>query len=158
PRTSMEAMPSENGNLLTLARNRVRVGSIPDWVTPSTYNSDFTARVRRALTPLLLERQAHAELRENYIHQALRLETTQAVQDHSQWRAEFAPKTDWVVLHSVKTKRGNVEREHLSVERIQFLQREAGLEGFIIDGRMTLLLLLEDVAVGDVLEFSYTIK
>jgi hypothetical protein len=44
------------------------------------------------------------------------------------------------------------------LEKIQLLQREAGLEGFIIDGGITLLLLLEDVAVGDVLEFSYTIK
>ena len=151
-------MLSENEDLLTRARNRVRIGPSPDWVTPTTYNREFTAKVRRALTHLVIERQAYAELQEQYFHHALRLETMQAVQHHSQWRLEFAPKTEWVVLHSVKTRRGEVEREHLSLEKIQFLRREAGLEGFIIDGGITVLLLLEDVAVGDVLEFSYTIK
>lgn len=155
--SSMESTLPETGDLLTLARNRVRVGSVPEWVTPSTYNLEFAAKVRRPVTPLLLERQAHAELREHYFHHALRLETIQAVQDHSQWRVEFTPKMQWVVLHSVKTKRGTVEREHLSLEKIQFLQREAGLEGCVIDGGITLLLLLEDVVVGDVLECSYTI-
>jgi hypothetical protein len=154
----MEAPSFESGDLLTLARSRVRIGSVPDWVTAATYSPEFTAKVRRAVTPLLLERQAHAELHEHHVHNALRLETIPAVQHHSQWRLEFAPKTEWVVLHTVRTRRGAVEREHLSLEKIQFLQREAGLEGFIIDGGITLLLLLEDVAVGDVLEFSYTIR
>ena len=47
--------------------------------------------------------------------------------------------------------------DHLSLDRVQFLQREAGLEGFVIDGWITLLLLLEDVAPGDILEWSYTL-
>lgn len=154
----MEAMPSDSGDLLTLARNRVRSGVIPDWVTVNNYDRVFTAKARKSVTPLLIERQAHAELRELYVHHALRLESIPAVQHHSQWRMEFAPRTDWVVLHSIKTRRGDIEREHLSLEKVQFLQREAGLEGFIIDGSITLLLLLEDVAVGDVLEYSYTIR
>ncbi len=154
----MEAMPSESSDLLTLARSRVRTGAIPDWVTANNYDREFTAKARKPVTPLLLERQTHAERRELYVRHALRLESVLAMQHHSQWRMEFAPKTDWVVLHSVKTRRGAVEREHLSLGAVQFLQREAGLEGFIIDGGITLLLLLEDVAVGDVLEYSYTIR
>jgi len=154
----MEATPSENRDLLTLARGHVRTGPMPDWVTINNYKPEFTAKVRRAVTPLMLVKQAHAELRELYVHHALRLETIPAVQQHSQWRMEFAPKTDSVILHSIKTRRGGVEREHLSLEKIQFLRREVGLEGFIIDGGITLLLLLEDVAVGDILEYSYTIK
>jgi hypothetical protein len=154
----MEATSSESVDLLTQERDRVRIGPIPDWVTPNSYNPEFTAKVKRSLTPLLLERQAHAERREIYLHHALRLETMQAVQIHSQWRIEFAPKSEWVELHFVKTRRGSIEREHLSQQKLQFLRREAGLEGFSIDGGITLLLLLEDVAVGDVLEFSYTLK
>ena len=38
------------------------------------------------------------------------------------------------------------------------MQREEGLDRFVIMGWFTLLMVLDDVRAGDILEFSYTIE
>jgi hypothetical protein len=153
----MDTQPPEIRDLQSAARERVKVGSAPDWITPGSYDPDFKATVRGPLTYLLIERQVNAELHQTYVRASARLETMQAVQHQSQWRLEFEPQTQSIVLHSIKVRRGSTEREHASLVQIQFLQREAGLEGLVVDGWITLLLVLEDVIPGDVLEWSYTL-
>ncbi len=152
----MDAKPDISG-LPALARERVRIGPVPDWVSPTSYNPDFDPQVRGSTTCLLIEEQLHAELGGTYTRVAMRLETMQAVQLHSQWRLEFEPQAQSVVLHCIKVRRGASETEHGVMGLIQFLQREAELEGFSIDGWITLLLLLEDVRTDDILEWSYTV-
>jgi hypothetical protein len=144
-------------NLILLARERVQVGPPPDWLTPCPYDADFEPNIRGPLTYLLIEQQVHAELHQTYVQTAVRLETMKSVQEQSQWRIVFEPQTQSVVLHSLKVRRGASETEHFSLDRIQFLQQEAGLKGFVIDGWITLLLLVEDVAPGDILVWSYTL-
>ena len=153
----MDAKPSETRDLVATARERVRIGAAPDWIVPCLYDADFKEKVRGSLTHLLIEQQVHAELHQTFVRVATRLETLQAVQNQSQWRLEFEPQTQSVVLHSIKVRRGSSETEHASLDRIQFLQRESGLEGCTIHGWITLLLLLEDVLPGDILEWSYTV-
>ena len=144
-----------NPDVLASARERVRLEPVPSWVIPCSYSSDFKNKNPVPITYLLNDRQVHAELHQTFIRMALRLETMQAVQDHSQWRVEFS-MTETVFLHSVKIRRGSADIEHAALDRLQFLQREAGLEGWSIDGAVTLLLLLEDVRPGDILEWAYT--
>ncbi len=153
----MESKAIETHDPLKVARERVQVGPVPGWVDPAYYDKFFTPTIRGPITHLLIERQIHAELRQTFVRNAMRLESQQAVQNQSQWRLEFEPQTDSITLHSVKIRRGEVETEHAVLEKIQFLQRESGLEGYIIQGSITLLLLLEDVCPGDILEWSYTI-
>src|ERR1700677_1290065 len=143
--------------LTALARHRVQVGPPPDWILPCPYHMEFEPKLRGSLTYLLTEQQVHAELHQTYLRSALRLETMSSVQELSQWRVEFEPRTQSVVLHSLKIRRGAVETEHLALDRIQFLQRESGLKGLVIGGWITLLLVLDDVSPGDTLEWSYTL-
>ena len=153
----MDVKPSDTRDLPGIVRERVQIGSAPDWIVPCSYDADFQANIPGPVTHLLMERQIHAELGQTYVRRAVRLETLQAVQHESQWRLEFEPQTQSVILHSIKIRRGSLETEHASLDRIQFLQREAGLEGCLIDGWITLLLLLEDVCPGDILEWSCTV-
>jgi len=88
----------------------------------------------------------------------MRLETMQAVQRESQWRLQFEPRTQSVTLHSLKIRRGETEFDHANWEEFRLLQREEGLEGYVIDGWYTLLLVLEDVRPGDVIESCYTLE
>ena len=152
----MESKAIETHDPAAMARERVQIGPIPTWVNPADYDKTFTPKIRGQVSELLKERQVHAELGQQFVRTAGRLETQHAVQNHSQWRLEFSPNTQSIILHSVKTYRGDVEREHASLEKIQFLQRESQLEGLMLHGSITLLLVLEDVSPGDILEFSYT--
>lgn len=157
-RTITESKSFETRDLPALARERVQIGPRAGWIDPCYYDKHFAPKIRREITILVQETQVHAELGQTYVQYAVRLESPQAVQNQSQWRIGFDPQTQSIVLHSIKIRRGDVETEHASLERMQFLQREAGLERLSLLGRITLLLVLEDVCPGDILEYSYTIS
>src|SRR5262249_22261655 len=53
--------------------------------------------------------------------------------------------------------RGEAAFDHTQLEQFRLLQREEGLDRFVIDGWFTLLRLLEGVQPGDILEVCYTI-
>lgn len=152
----IESKPQEMD--LSGAKERIQVGPVPDWVKDCAYDSGYKARQPGQVTYLLISRQTHAEKRQTHVHVAMRLETMLAVQHESQWRLEFEPGTQSVLLHSIKVRRGEAEMDHTQLDKIRFLQREEGLERCVIDGFYTLLLLLEDVRPGDILEWSYTVE
>jgi transglutaminase-like putative cysteine protease len=136
---------------------RVSIGPVPLWVDDCEPSFDALSREGDHVTSLLLSRQIHAELRQSYFHSAIRLESMQAVQSESQWRLQFEPGTQSVTLHSIRIRRGDRIVEQADLSRIRTLQREEGLDGYVVSGWATLLLLLEDVRPKDIIESSYTV-
>ena len=142
----------------SLARKAIQTGAVPKWVLPGSYDAGFKANVTAPITQLLIERQVHAEHRQTFYRTATRLETMEAVQHESQWRLQFEPRSQSVTLHWVKVRRGDQEFDHTNLERLRLLQREEGLERFVVDGWFTMVMLLEDVRVGDILDCCYTVE
>ncbi|HEY2329371.1 MAG TPA: DUF3857 domain-containing transglutaminase family protein [Verrucomicrobiae bacterium] len=140
------------------SKSRIQVGVKPDWVEECSYDMEFKGENERHTTNLLLDRQIHAERSEDYVHEAVRLETMEAVQHLSQWRLQFEPQAQSITFHFIRVKRGKEIFEQLNFERGHLFQREEGLNRFVIDGWFTYLQVLEDVRPGDVLEWAYTIR
>jgi hypothetical protein len=140
------------------AKDCVRVCPNPDWVNPCRFAEDFKSPGGTQITYLLTDNQIHAKRREMFVHQVIRLETMEAVQQWSQWRLQFEPKHQLVALHSLIVRRNKNEIDQCNLEKAHFLQREEGLERFLIHGWFTLLMVLEDVRPGDILDFAYTIE
>ena len=69
----------------------------------------------------------------------------------------FDPSYQKVLLHTFAVWRDGRRLDRLADARIEMLRREAGLESGEIDGRKTLLVVLNDVRVGDVVEISYSV-
>lgn len=153
----MDSKPLETLDLPKLAREQVQIGPPASWIDSCDYDKQFAPKLRGESTYLLIEKQIHAELGQTHVRVATRLESQRAVKFQSQGQINFDPQTDSLVVHSIKTRRGESETEHAHLDRIQFLQRESGLESHIIGGQITLLLLLEDVRPGDILEYSFTV-
>jgi hypothetical protein len=147
-----------SADVLVDARKHISVGPVPAWVVSCSFDSAFKARETCPVTHLFVSRQIHAGNRQTCYHLAMRLETIQAVQNQSQWQLQFEPRTQSVTLHWIKVRRGNQEFDHTDLAKIRLLQREEGLERFVIHGWCTLLLLLEDVRPGDIVESCYTIE
>ncbi len=145
-------------DLLQSAREHLSKGPVPDWVQAGTYDVSVPARAGAPLTYLYFSRQVHAETHEMHTHSVVRLDTMDAVQHESQWRLQLEPRTQTLVVHWIRIRRDQAVRDHTDLERFRILQREEGLEGFIIDGWFTLLLLLEDVRPGDILDSCFTIR
>jgi hypothetical protein len=147
----------EVADVSQLSRHQVRIGPVPDWIRPSTADLNYQAKRRGALTYLLIDRQIHAELNQTFVRLVMRLETIEAVQHQSQWQLPFEPATQAVVIHSIIVRRGDTSLDRMRLDKMRCLQREEGLEKLVLDGWFTLLLLLDDVRPGDILEWSYTI-
>jgi hypothetical protein len=160
----IDAKPAQNPDTFAAAKAKLGIGPVPDWVFPCQPDYHFTPKPTNASTSpsaatlLLWNVQTNSVRSSHHFHMALRLETMQAVQRESQWRLEFEPRHETVTLHWIKIRRGETDIAHTHLEKFHLLQREAGLEGCVIDGCFTALLLLEDVRPGDVLDWSYTIE
>jgi len=141
-------------------RERVQVGPSPDWVTVRDVDEEFHSGNEGSVTLLLVDHQCRAAEHAFYYRNVRRLETMGAVQTEGQWRFNsFDPATQELVLHSIVIRREGRSMDQLHLERMRFLQREAGLDwSFSIDGSITLVLLLDDVRVGDIIDASFTIK
>ena len=145
-------------NSTTSAKSRAHNGPVPDWISPCAFDESFKSPNGAQITYLLIDNQIHAERHELFIRQVVRLETMEAVQHWSQWRLQFEPKQQFITLHSLKIRRGQDEIDQSNLEKAHFLQREEGLERFVLLGWFTLLMILEDVRPGDILDFAYTIE
>lgn len=136
----------------------MRSGPVPDWVVPRVFDESFKPSNGAQITYLLTDNQIHAERHELYVNQVIRLETMEAIQHWSQWRLQFEPKRQLVTLHSLKIRRGQNEIDQANLDKAHFMRREEGLENFVIHGWFTLLMILEDVRPGDILDFAYTLE
>ena len=152
-----ESVVSQQGNAaLDAAKEHIHIGPVPAWILPGSFRLDFKPKQTGHATHLLSSKQLHAEKGQTFVHTAIRLETIQAVQDEAQGRILFEPLTQDFTLHSLKIHRAGAVFDHTALANLRCLQRET--DGFISPTRLTLMLLLEDVRPGDVLELCYTIE
>lgn len=136
---------------------RVEIAPPPAWVKIRKVDEAFRFPASESFSGLLIDRQHHVA--ERAVHERIvqRIETLQAVQHASQWRFDFDPAMQRVCIHSIVVRRDGRAHEHAVAERLRLLQREENLECFAIDGRVTIMLLLEDVRVGDIVDAMVTI-
>jgi hypothetical protein len=151
-----EAASPASADRTVLARARVKIEPVEDWIT--VHNVDFTAPPKAdACETLLIDCQTHAGRHANYTRRVLRLATFDAVQQAAKWQLAFDPATQTAAIHYIRLRRGTETLERANLAKMQFLQREQGLTGSeSIDGEITLLLILEDVRLGDILDFAFT--
>jgi transglutaminase-like putative cysteine protease len=139
-----------------LARGRVKIEPPAEWVT--IHDVDFAAPAKPGVCEtLLVDCQAHASRHASYWRRVQRLATFDAVQQAAKWQLTFDPATQTTSIHSIRLRRGKEVLERTSLAKMQFLQREQGLsDSESIDGDITLLLILEDVRVDDILDVAFT--
>ena len=70
----------------------------------------------------------------------------------------FNPDYESLTVHSITIWRNEQKQDRLKNAKVDILQREKELERRIYDGTITALFIPEDVRVGDVIDFSYTIR
>jgi hypothetical protein len=144
-----ESSATQQGEPLIAAKNRIQTGPVPGWVAACPFRADFKAGPDGHVTYLLFDRQIHAGLHQTHVHAALRLETMQAVRNESPWRLDFEPGQEQITLHWIKTRRGGAQFVHDNLSSARVVEAQ---------DRPVLLLMLEDVRPGDILEWCYTVE
>lgn len=105
---------------------------------------------------LLRDVQRHLGEATEYRHIAFRLLTQEGVQSASTLSFEFDPAYEHLELHQLLVHRDGQPLNRLPQQEVKVFQRETNLEDQLYDGRLTASIILEDVRVGDVIEYAYS--
>jgi hypothetical protein len=138
--------------------------SMPNWVVEKQYEIDHSSPHAQAIQYLLVDQQYRllSKVSEDppqyYRRFAMRLLNRAGVSMNSQLEISFNPAYQSLHLHSMKVIRDGVIRELVDSVYIRMVQQEQQLDLDIHDGVVTAVLIPEDIRVGDIIDYSYTIK
>jgi transglutaminase-like putative cysteine protease len=136
------------------------VAPVPAWVERLP-DKDLTApgkalEAGESDFPLVDHQVRLSAVTAHYERYVERLVSESDVESAAQISIEIDPEHETVLLHQVRVFRGGKFLDKLASARRSLLNRESRLEDGLIDGRVTLHVLLQDVRVGDLVDYSYT--
>lgn len=107
---------------------------------------------------MLADMQEDSASHTRYRHFAYRFLSASGVQEYSEQSFEFNPAYQTLTIHRLRIHRNGEVIDRLASQEIKTLERESGHEEQLYDGRLTSVILLKDIRVGDVLEYAYSVK
>jgi lipoprotein NlpI/transglutaminase-like putative cysteine protease len=91
-----------------------------------------------------------------YVRRAIAINDAAALTSMGQISIAFVPQYHKVKLHAVRVLRGGESLDRTASSLVRFLQRETGLEQGVYSGEVTASILVNDLRVGDTLEYSFS--
>src|ERR1700677_99576 len=137
-----------------------RSAAIPAWVKPQTVDLTPPAnndQVGNGGWDLLVDEIPNPAESADYQHRESKFLSENGVQDGSRITITFDPAYETLTLHKLVVYRDGKAMDRLASQEIKLLQREEGLDRQLYDGRLSAVMLLEDIRVGDTIEYAYTI-
>ncbi len=133
------------------------IGPPPDWVVATRWTAPETMRANASGEDfLLLDEQTDLATGENYHHHVYQLVTDAGREDAAQVYFYFDPSYQKLTLHHLKLIRAGQELDRLDPAKIQVLQQERDLDSQQYNGERSVLVILDDVRVGDIIDLAYT--
>ena len=136
----------------------------PSWVVEQQYDAGKSPVDTLAIQYLLVDQQRrllsdiHQSPPQYYYRFAMRMLNSAGLAQNSQLEISFNPAYQVLHLHSLKVIRDGVARELAGKVYVRMVQQEEQLASDIHDGKVTAVLIPEDVRVGDIVDYSYTIE
>jgi transglutaminase-like putative cysteine protease len=133
---------------------------VPAWVDvlSSAPNEQRDTQANGGTEFLLTDVQERlGKVASRYHHYVSRVLNTAGVEENAQIGVTFDPKLEKLHLHAVQVRRAGKVIDELKLGRIRVLQQEDELEENLVNGALTFHLLLTDLRVGDVIDYSYSI-
>ncbi|MGC1551111.1 MAG: DUF3857 domain-containing protein [Rhodanobacter sp.] len=137
------------------------VGPAPAWVVPTTpgvSGADQVSQGSDGVAYLLTDTQMLAgdQQRVTYHRLVSTALNASGVDSVANIQIPFDPSYQTLVLHAINIVRDGRVIPKLAKARIQVIQREAELEARIYDGAKTVNVFLDDVRVGDTIDYAYS--
>ena len=135
----------------------------PAWVKPINLEADASApveQIRSGVYYLLVDRQTRVtdNDRQQFNRFAIKVVNEKGMEHAASIDIDFDPSFERLQLHTLSVHRNGRVISQLETVPIRTLQREKELEALILDGRLTASLLVQDVRVGDVVEYAYSVR
>ena len=140
---------------------RPSVSKEPAWVTKNNINYNTTSLDKAAADGYInisFETQISLADQSKYFFYSKKIISKSGVQNESQISVSFDPSYEQLIFHSIHIIRNGEILNRLELSKIKTVQQEEELADFIYNGSLDAILILEDVRMGDIIEYSYTIK
>lgn len=133
------------------------VPELPAWIhpplgLPPAPELATTSPVRM----MIVEEQTDVERKASFRHYAMRVESESGLQSAGQVALSYSKDYETLQWHFLRVWRDGVKRELLAPELLQVLRQEEDADRFVYHGRLSVLAVLRDVRVGDIVEYAYT--
>jgi len=137
----------------------IPIAPIPAWVKQQSLLVSASippAEVSNGFYYMLLDEQINLEKKQFYNHYAYKIISEAGVQNSSELNFSYNPAYEKFTFHSLKVYRNGkyIDRTHSTL--IKEIQRETGFEEHLYDESMSVLLVLEDIRPGDIIEYDYS--
>ncbi|MFL6276957.1 MAG: DUF3857 domain-containing transglutaminase family protein [Blastocatellia bacterium] len=141
------------------ASHSFTITSPPSWVETLALTADDAKDSSTKAAYLLLDHQIHvsAGTVERYERRAKKVFTAAALADAAQIAIEFEPSYQKLAIHHVRIQRGAQVIDALKPGEIKVIQQEDELDQQLYNGRLSALIVLNDVRQGDIIDYAYTI-
>jgi transglutaminase-like putative cysteine protease len=151
------AVPGCRSFAAEIATAKVRQAPVPVWVQPI----DDTGLASKGPSPggmefLLVESQNHVAEHAEFRHVTYRISSDTGVQQGSQLTLDFDPDYSSIDFHFIRLIRAGRTTDRLNLGTLKILQQERELERQLYNGRLTVLAVLDDVRVGDIVDYAFT--
>jgi transglutaminase-like putative cysteine protease len=148
------------GVLPLQAAEQVLFAAEPSWlqaVSPPTSTTQAAVSGQRYL---LVDRQNYVDSKQvqRFSRFVIQITSTEGLEKASQLAFDFDPSYETLTIHKVQVWREGKPLDRLEPNELKVFQREADLSRFLYSGNRTAYLILPDIRVGDVLEYSYTLQ
>ena len=133
----------------------------PDWVKPLQFSNDQVTHGAGHSTAYLLwdlQMRMNGANLERYYHHAQKILTTAGLDDASQLDFNFVPSFQKLALHYVHIRRGTEIIDALKSSEVKTLPIEDERRKQIFNGTMSTIILLNDLRVGDIIDYAYSIN
>lgn len=140
----------------------VPTGPKADWITEKTINLNAQVPaddIQDGIYYLILDWQTKVtqdNQKSGFRRYATKAVNPKGVEDVSQINISYDPNYESVKLHRLIVWRDGQAIDKLGSARFSVLQQEKELDNLIYNGDETINILIDDVRIGDVVEYSYT--
>ncbi len=137
-----------------------RIAPIPEWVKQQNLVLEIPEKNKSSSSShhlLLLSRQENITNKQKFLHSSIKILNSEGLQKVSDLSMDFDPSYQELVFHKLDVIRGTKVTNHLTELPIKIVQRETNLERHIYDERLTAIINLKDMRVGDIIDYSYSI-
>lgn len=140
-----------------------RIGPIPSWVESREPDWELDAPEEHGVAFLLADEQHHVPSQAVFARTVRRVLTRAAVQALGQVGIDFDPAAESLRIHDLviwrRTEEGGWDgRSVAGPEQFLIRQREQQLEQQMLNGRASLVALVEDLRVGDAIDLSWAVE
>jgi len=130
----------------------------PTWVKAIVYDSSTQHIHQQAINYILMDDQINTlNGLEQYRHRVISPLTTIGLEQVSELKLRFNPAFEQLTIHQILIKRNSQIRDVTNSAKIRIIHREEQLHEGIHDGQATAIVILNDVRVGDIIDYSYSV-